>query len=258
MLKNLKRRVNKKMLKSYTERKVFLLQMIGDKGSVITHENAPLQHVFFAYEKFCGLSRKDFKKDLLNIWKEGLIGRITTAGGGASRSEGLNPTYLYAYVGLKHDVLVSKRKQDPLFGTYQPRVKKESEIRLVAYVPTSNKLSKESFLFWDKGKSKLLCVVGNFEGLEEEIKHLTKFDLDCLQHYSTITDFMNQNNNEILEFFIKQNKMTLSLFVIKDKNNFLYSKKFSEHSLADIEYSDYVIALKEKIEKLLKRKAKEF
>lgn len=50
------------MFKSYAERKAFLLQMIGHKGSVITHENAPLQHVFFAYEKFCGLLRKDFNQ----------------------------------------------------------------------------------------------------------------------------------------------------------------------------------------------------
>ena len=241
------------MLKNYAERKTFLLKLIGDSGCVVSHEHAPLQNIFYAYSEFCELSYNDFKKDLLNVWKEGLLGRITTSGGGSMRSEGLGPTYLYAYVGLKHDVLINGQKKNPLFGTYQPKTKKECVLRLITHIPASNRLPKDSFLIWDKGKYKLLCVIGDFKELEYDIKRLTKFDLDHLQCCSPMTGSLEKYNNELLEFSIKQNRIPLSLFAIKDKNNFIYVKKFNEHSLANIEYSDYIAALKEKVEKFLKK-----
>ena len=162
------------MLRNYTERKAFLLKLIGDNGCVVAHEYAPLQNVFYAYSKFCELPYNNFKKDLLNIWKEGSLGRITTSGGGSMRSEGLGPTYLYAYVGLKHDVLINGQKKNPFFGTYQPRIKKESVFKLVTYTPASSRLPKDSFLIWDIGKSKLLCVIGDFTGIRRRYKTLNQ------------------------------------------------------------------------------------
>ena len=236
---------NNKNQKTYEERKAFLLKMIGCQGSVITHEKAPLQDIFFAYTKFCGLPHKDFKKDLSCIWKEGLLGRIIASCGGTSRSEGLNPTYLYAYVGLKHDALVSKRKENPLFGTYQPKAKKKSEIRLLAHNPPSDELPRESFLFWDKGENKLLCVIGNFKEVKKEIKERVKFDLGV---------FIEASHSEMLDFSIKQNELPLTLFVINNNHHFSYIQKFNEYFLEAVKYCDYVLNLKEMVKRAVGEK----
>ena len=71
-----------------------------------------------------------------------------------------------------------------------------------------------------------------------------------------MTDSIGANNEELIKFSIKQNIMPLSLFAIKDKNNFIYTKKFNEHLLTNIEYSSYVADLKEKVEKFLKKNMK--